>query len=473
MELLLGIVGAGVLLVGLGVAGAVALRSRGRRAPVRAAAPAQSRGVPATPDAAGELERAAGSALVRTDERIRLAEDELGFAIAELGESAAADLRTALKRAKQRLSDAFHLNQLLSDAVPDTETQRAEWNERIVSLCRSADSALQEQHRALTERRDTMRRVPAEIERVRGELARVRGLLPGAAATLPRLAATYSEQALAPIAANPEQAEQLIRFADRSLELAESRSATRPGEADAAVRAAAETAQRAEALIAAVERFEVEALQAESTLAAMVAESHAELAEARRLPEAERRGRIGAAIAALEQALAALPPAGERRDPVGSLTAIRGANEALDDAVAERVERAERRNRLRTQFVTAIDDAERQIATARQLITDYRAPVGPDARTRLAEAERELATMTDEREPEPALARARRAASLAAEAAALARADLEAGYAGWGSPSRGRSTAAPQVLGGVLGGLAIGGLLDDIGDLGGLGDLFD
>jgi hypothetical protein len=417
------------------------------------------------------LQRDAGSALVRADERVRLAEDELGFAIAEFGNDAAADLGAALQRARQRLGEAFQLNQLLSDTEPDTEAERLDWNERIISLCQSAEAALGEQASALAARRATARRTPSQITQARSDIERVRQALPAAQATLVRLGERYSGAALAPVAANPEQAERLLDFAARSTDVAESRlGSPRDAEAGTAARAAAETVGRAEALLAAVEGFEVEALHAESTLAAMVAESLAELAEARGLPEEERRGRIDSAIAALERTLAELPGPGEPLDPVASLTAVRRANSALDDAIADRIQRAERRERLRTQLVTAIDDAERQIAAARELITDYRAPIGPDARTRLAEAERELADLTEEREPEPAISRARRAASLAADAAAYARADIERGQGYGAYPGADHRRSAPGVLGAVLGGLAIGGLLDDLGDV---GDFFD
>lgn len=452
-----------VVLVATGTAVSVAaVRARTRRA--AAGATAASR--------LAELQREAGSALVRADERIRLADDELGFAVAEFGDASVADFAAAVQRAKQRLAEAFHLNQQISDAVPESDEQRQAWAERIIALCGSAESGLREQSQALAERRAAARRTPAELERVRGEIARVRAGVPEGKGTLARLADRYADSALAPIATNVEQADSLLTFAGHSLQVAETRlAAGRDAEADKVVTAAAETVRRAEALLQAVDAFEVEALQAESTLAAMVAESRAELAEARALPMVDRSARIDAAAAALEQALAALPLPGADTDPVASLTAVRQANTALDLAVAERAQRAERKERLRSQLVTAIDDAERQLAAARELVSDYRAPIGPDARTRLAEADRELAEMTEERDPERAVVRARRAASLAADAAAFARADLAAGQRQAGA-ARSPGFTGPQVLGGVLGGLVIGGLLDDIGDLGDFGDFF-
>jgi hypothetical protein len=479
----------GLLIVVLGLAGVLAAVGgfASRRARTRAAGQQLERDQQAAAQLA-EIERAAGVALVRADERIRLADDEVGFAIAEFGEDAAAEFRAALQRARQRLSEAFHLNQLLSDHVPDTEAQRIEWNSRIVSLCQSAESTLSEQAAAFAARRATAQRTPSQIQKVRADIERTRQSLPGARTALTALAERYADTSLSPVASNADQAEQLLRFAERSTEVAQSRlAASRDAEADAAVRAAEEAVKRADALLDAVDSFEVEALQAESTLAAMVAESHAELSAARALPAPERRGRIDAAIASLEGALAALPAPGARLDPIGSLSALRQANTALDDAVAERINRAQHQERLRAQLVTAIDDAERQIASARSMITDYRMPIGPDARTRLAEAERQFAGITEERDPELALARARRAAALAAEATAYAQADLQqlqgygygpgGGYGpqgGYGrggyGPRGGVSIGGGQILGGVLGGLAIGGLLDGLGDLGDFGD---
>jgi hypothetical protein len=468
-----------VLALGAGLAAVGAVASR--RARARTAGQQLERERQAAAQLT-ELERAAGVALVRADERIRLADDEVGFAIAEFGEDAAADFRAALQRARERLSEAFHLNQLLSDHVPDTDAQRLEWNQRIVSLCQSAESALTEQATAFAARRATVRRTPSQIQRVRADIERTRQSLPAARTALTALAERYADASLTPVAANADQAEQLLRFAERSTEVAESRlAASRDAEADAAVRAAEEAVKRAEALLDAVDSFEIEALQAESTLAAMVAESHAELAAARAMPAPERAGRIDAAIASLEGALATLPAPGARLDPIGSLSALRQANTALDDAVAERTHRAQHQERLRAQLVTAIDDAERQIASARSMITDYRMPIGPDARTRLAEAERLLAGITEEPTPELALARARRAAALAADAAAYAQVDLQnaQGYGyGYGGgygpqgygPRGGISIGGGQILGGVLGGLAIGGLLDGLGDLGDFGD---
>lgn len=433
---------------------------------------------------AQELERlgvVAGSALVRADERARITEDELSFAVAELGERDTADLSPLLRRARERLGEAFHLHQLLHDHVPDTEAQRREWFSRIADLCRSADGFLDELDGGLAERRSAVRATPDVVDRVEGDVERVRRGVAGAHADVARLREAYSDDALRPVADNPQQAERLLEFATRSTAAARRRLASQQtGEAAAAARAAEDSVRRAEGLLTAVADFESEALRAEAALGAMVAESRTELAEARALPEPQRRGRVEVAIAALEEALAALPAPGEPADPVASLSRVRQANTALDDAVADQVQHDARQRRMKAQLAPALDDAERQVASARSIIDDYRAPAGPDARTRLAEAERELTAARAADDPEQAVAAARRAAALAAEAATLAHRDIARGGhgqrwdGGWNGPRRGgdgiphggRRGAGSDVFGAVLGGMVLGGILDEIGDMG-------
>ncbi|MFE6970196.1 hypothetical protein [Isoptericola sp. NPDC057653] len=429
----------------------------------------------------------AGSALVRTDERARLAEDELAFAVAELGERETRELAPTLRRARERLAEAFHLNQRLHDEVPDTDAERREWSARIVDLCRSAGGSLDDIDRGLAGLRQTVRATPDVVARVDGELARVREAVPAARADLERLRGQYAERALLPVADNPDQAERLLEFAGRSTAAARKRLTTQQvAEAGAAARAAEEAVRRAEGLLRAVDDYEAEALRAEAALGAIVAESRAELAQARALPAAVRAGRIDGAVDALEAALASLPAPGEPGDPLDALTRVREANTALDDAVAERAERDERSRKAAARLGPALDDAERQLTAARSVVDDYRAPVGPDARTRLAEAEREVAQARTAADPERAFAAARRGAALAAEAATLAHRDIaragsgqrwdggynggDRGYGGWEGGRRPAGRSGSDVFGAVLGGMVLGGILDDIGDI---GDMFD
>lgn len=421
------------------------------------------------------LELEAGSALVRTDERLRLADDDAGFALAQLGEQEAAGVTRALGQARAHLQEAFRFQQLLHDDVPDTDQQRHEWYTRILELTRSADAVVAEQKSVLAARREAAGRIPQTVAKVKGDVERVRALLTGAERTLDELRGRYTETALQAVASNPEQASRLVEFASRSADVAAKKlTESRGRDAESAATAAEEAVHRAEGLLDAVDRFEMEALAAEATLGAMIAESREEIAAARALPAAQRSGTVDAAIAGLEQALASLPAPGAPSDPIGGLTRVRQANTALDDAVAAVHESARRVDAARAHLSTAFDDAERQILAARRAVDDYRAPVGPEARTRLAEAERELGEARGERDPERQLTRARRAASLAAESAAMANRDLANagweqqrygqqgyGYGGW----QGQQRQGGNMLGGILGGMVLGGILDDIGDI--------
>ena len=131
----------------------------------------------------------------------------------------------------------------------------------------------------------------------------------------------------------------------------------------------------------------------------------------------------------------------------------------------------------------AIDDADRQLAVARDVIAGHRGWIGADARTRLAESERirvdldhflgtsaAAATVIDEDHREQAMAMARRVAYLAGEALQLAQRDIDSsrpqdpgqwGGQGWGGGRRG---GGGDMMGGILGGLVIGSVLDGMFD---------
>ena len=132
----------------------------------------------------------------------------------------------------------------------------------------------------------------------------------------------------------------------------------------------------------------------------------------------------------------------------------------------------------------AIDDADRQLAVARNVIAGHRGWIGADARTRLAESERiridldrflgtsaSAAHAIHEDHREQAMEMARRVAYLASEALQLAQRDIDSsrpqdpgqwGGPGWGGG--GRRGGGSDVMGGILGGLVIGGLLDGMFD---------
>ncbi|HWL77255.1 hypothetical protein [Microbacterium sp.] len=428
-----------------------------------------------------DLARRARSALVSADERIRLTTDELAFAEAELGPGPTNDLREALKAVRTHMQEAFHLNQLNHDDIPDTPEELRTRNARIVQLCEWAEDLLDDRTAALAEPIERARRAPEIIAGVRADAARLRARLPEARATIERLSARYSADAMKQIEANPAEAEQLLSFAEHSAGVAERRrEAGQREQANLALEASTEAVRRAATLLDAVETFEIEALRAEATLAAIVEDSRGDIAAALKEPHTPA---VSKAIADLQAALAALPPAGVNTDPFTHLSRLREANSALDAAIAAARERAARPIPPLEHVHHAIDDADRQLAVARDVIAGHRGWIGADARTRLAEAERvrvdldrhlgtsaAAATSIDEDHREQAMAMARRVAFLAGEALQLAQRDIDAArpqdMAPWGAPQQGWGgrRGGGDLMGGILGGLVIGSILDGIFD---------
>jgi hypothetical protein len=272
------------------------------------------------------------------------------------------------------------------------------------------------------------------------------------------------------VAGNPEEVQQLLDFAVHTAGVSERRrEAGQREQASVALEAATEAVRRAESLLDAVDTFEIEALRAESTLAAVIDDSRGDLVEARRGPQTPV---VRQAMTTLERELAALPAAGTRTDPFAALSSLRQANADLDIAR----ERAARPVPSQAQVEHAIDDADSQLAVARGLITGHRGWIGADARTRFVEAERLRAGLPlgpiAEDERETALATARRAGALASESLQLAQRDIDQsrpndwggdGY-GRGGYGRGGGMGGGNMVGGMLGGLVIGSLLGDIFD---------
>lgn len=428
-----------------------------------------------------DLAKRAGAALVAADERVRVTSDELAFAEAELGHDATVELSEGLAAVREHLGEAFRLNQLNYDEIPDTADELRTRNARIVQLCDWAEDVLDERTAALADKIARARRAPEIIAGVRADVTRLRALVPHARETIERLAARYSREALAQVDVNPREAEQLLGFAEHGAAVAERRrEAGQREQANLALEAATESTRRASTLLDAVETFEIEALRAESTLAAIVEDSRGDLVVAQREPQTPA---VTAAMAELQGALAALPAAGVNTDPFAQLTRLRDANAGLDAAIAAARERAARPIPPLEHVHHAIDDADRQLAVARDVIAGHRGWIGADARTRLAEAERvridldhflgapaATVSVIGEDHREQAMAMARRVAHLAAEALQLAKRDIDSsrpqGPGGWGDPGwgGGRRGGSSDVMGGILGGLVIGSVLDGIFD---------
>lgn len=422
-----------------------------------------------------ELGRKADAALVTADERLRITTDELTFAEIELGRDATRDLREALGSVRTHLGEAFQLNQLNHDEIPDTPEEARTRNARIIQLCDWAEDLLDDRLQALAEPVARARRAPEIIDGILAQVARDEARIPKIESALERLSTRYSAEALRKISGNTREAAQLLEFATHSAEISTTRrEAGQREQANLALETSIEAGRRATTLLDAIDTFEVEALRAESTLGAIIDDSREDLAAARDLRNVPA---VAAAMTALEQELGALTPAGAKPDPFAELTRLRAANGELDAIVIKTRERAARPVPPEAHVRHAIDDADRQLGVARSVISGHRGWIGADARTRLAEAERlrldlgALATPIDEDDREQALLDARRCGQLAAEALQLAQRDIDSSRpndGGWGGGpgmgGGGRRGGGGDLASGILGGLVIGSILDGIFD---------
>ena len=109
------------------------------------------------------------------------------------------------------------------------------------------------------------------------------------------------------------------------------------------------------------------------------------------------------------------------KDPVADLDRIGDAVAQLDLALASARNQAQRLEHARTAYLGTVVSATNQIATAREFIAGHGGSV--EARTRLAEAERQFTIAQAAADPVEALDTIRRSVTLAQDADALARYD--------------------------------------------------
>ena len=129
--------------------------------------------------------------------------DELDFAEAELGVGPTRELRDALTSVRQHLQEAFHLNQLNFDEIPDTPEELRTRNARIVQLSEWAQELLDDRTAALAEPIAKARRAPEILAALEAEAVRQRARLPHTRETLTRLAERYSDDAMRQIRRTP------------------------------------------------------------------------------------------------------------------------------------------------------------------------------------------------------------------------------------------------------------------------------
>lgn len=372
------------------------------------------------------LEQQAGVALVRTDDLVHSAEDEVAFAVAQFGDAAAKDFARAVASAREQLREAFHLHQQLADEIPDSESQRRRWNQRIVDLCTAINSSIGEHTDSLEARRALERNAPDRLGELRQGIEATEARLAETDDTLGRLASRYAPSTVASVTDAPARARDALSLAKTALAHAERRVSARES-ATEQLGDASQHLLSARHALEGVARTAAGLDAASTELAAAIARVRSSVDDARRRRDsAEVLEAVTEISAGIDLASTALTRASDRStlpDPLARLDTLREAESRLDAALSSARSRQQRIDSAREALRGALFSARSHLDVASTFISENRSRVGPDARTRLAEAERQLALAEAADDPVDALDTARRVSRLAQDADALARYD--------------------------------------------------
>ena len=372
------------------------------------------------------LEQSAGVELVRADDLLRNAEDEVEFARAQFGDRAAGNLAAAVADGQDRLREAFQLHQQLHDAVPDSDAQRRRWSQRIVELCGTISESVSAELSQLDGRRAVERSAPEQLADLEQGVSIAEARIAESEATLDRLSETYAPTTYTRIESAPTAAVESVSAARTALASARERVATSEPVSDV-IETAAKHLQAARHALDSVSRTASGLDSASAELATVVAQTRRAVSDASAQRDAaplpEAADEISRALDVVTATIALVTDRRQLPDPLARLDELRDAVSRLDTALATARSQQQRIDNASEALRGALFSAQSHLDVARGFIEDNRGRVGADARTRLAEAERQLALAQAADDPVEALDTARRVSRLAQDADALARYD--------------------------------------------------
>jgi chromosome segregation ATPase len=369
----------------------------------------------------------AGVALVQADDAVKDGDDELAFAVAQFGEERTREFAATLATAKANLTRAFRLQQQLDDSEPDSDQQRAEWAHQIRALADGARASVTAIAVSFDELRRTEAGAPDTLNVLRASLAALAARRATSASTVADLRTRYLDSAISTVGTNLDAADAALTVGTKAADETDAAlsSRTAPNVTDE-LKAVQDAVGAATQQLDAIDHRRDELASAEGSIAHLMTEATGAIAAAKSLrdapPDPDSAAAVNDAIAALQHELAAAAKAG-KRDPTAQLDRLVNASDKLDLAVAAAQNQQRRLDGARAALSGAMVSANSQIAAVTDYIDGHRGRVGADARTRLAEAQRQLMLAQHEANPVNALDIARRAQTDARDADALARYD--------------------------------------------------
>ncbi len=342
-----------------------------------------------------DLGKQASSLLIATDDAMRAAEQELGFAQAQFGDAQAAQFQEVLDTAKGELRQAFLVSQKLDDDTPETPEQRHAMLQEVIDRCTRAKQMVADQMARIQTLRDLSKNIeqvlPQAVASVEAQTARI-----GPAGTVvSTLAARYAAENIGAVAGNPAAAEVRLTAAKASLDAANAALAANQRDAAVAKVQEAETAiGEATALLDAVETTRASLSDGEVQLTASIAAVQQDITQARTALSAGKGVERAAEVDRAEQLLAGAQTAAAATplDIVAATRAVTEANTVIDGVLAgvQAADAAVARNQAAAQ--AALANATASVAQANALIAGSGvSEAGRRARTRVAEAQQYLA----------------------------------------------------------------------------------
>jgi chromosome segregation ATPase len=341
---------------------------------------------------------------------------------------------------------------------------------RVVVAAAKADRELDAQRDAFQQLRDLVINAPSRLDTLTQQMVDLTARIEPAQQTLTSLHSQYADSALASVAGNVDTAKQRLAFADQNITTGRTLVA-RPTDRQLglvdSVRAAESALGQARTLLDAVDSAATDINRAIAGLPAAITDIQAGISHAAEqlaqgnLPQAAQ---LGTARDAAVKAVTAAQTTGSA-DPLGAFTNLTQADAELDrllDTVTEERAAADRLNRAYDQ---ALFTAQARVRAVSDYIDTRRGSIGPEARTRLNEALRQLEAAQSKHSTNisEAIQHANGAAMLAGQAQSMANNDVvssQRAYTGrYGGGGGGNN------MGAVLGGIIIGNILS--GGLGG------
>ena len=383
-------------------------------------------------DALDDLSKAI---VVDVDNAVRTSESELALAVEEFGAAADRTVQPGPRQfASTALAQAFNVRQILDDAVPESPQQRRDLLTRVIVAAAKADQELDAQSDAFEKLRDLIINAPNRLDTLTQQMVDLTARIGPSEQALATLRNQFDPAALTSVADNSATAKERLTFADRSIDNARALVARPAGQQMGSGRCdpGGRVVAGPGAFAARRDRHPwADINRAVAALPAAIADIQNGIDHAATQLQRGHQphpDRAGAARDAAANEPSTTPQRNGSTDPLGTFTRLTKADADLDRLLASVAEERAAVERMSRSYDQALLTAQSRVRGVSDFIDTRRGSIGPEARTRLAEAVRQLQAAQDKKATNlsEAIAHANGASMLAAQAQSLANDDVRA-----------------------------------------------